>query len=179
MYRGPDGPLPFKVRQEIIDIKDSPPLTFLVKETRHGPVISDSYARAARSLDTNRFVFALRWTALDEENQSIAGLLAMNRAKDLDTFKQALRKNYAPMQNVVMADLDGNIAYQAAGVAPKRTLQHGLYGVAPAPGWDKQYDWNGYIPFDQLPSSSNPEQGWLATANQRICLLYTSDAADE
>ena len=168
MYRGPDGLLPFKVRQEIIDIKGSSPLTFLVKETRHGPVISDSYARAARSLDTNRFVFALRWTALDEENQSIAGLLAMNRAKDLDTFKQALRKNYAPMQNVVMADLDGNIAYQAAGVAPKRTLQHGLYGVAPAPGWDKQYDWNGYIPFDQLPSSSNPEQGWLATANQRI-----------
>jgi penicillin amidase len=168
MYRGPDGPLPFKVRQEIIDIKDSAPLTFLVKETRHGPVISDSYARAARSLDTSRFAFALRWTALDEENQSIAGLLAMNRAKDLETFKQALRKNYAPMQNVVMADLDGNIAYQAAGVAPKRILQHGLYGVAPALGWDKQYDWNGYVPFDQLPSSNNPEQGWLATANQRI-----------
>ena len=168
MYRGPDGPLPFKVRQEIIDIKDSTPLTFLVKETRHGPVISDSYARAARSLDTNKFVFALRWTALDEENQSIAGLLAMNRAKDLDSFKQALRKNYAPMQNVVMADVDGNISYQAAGVAPKRILQHGLYGVAPALGWDKQYDWSGYIPFDQLPSNNNPEQGWIATANQRI-----------
>lgn len=168
MYRGPDGPLPFKVRQEIIDIKDSPSLTFLVKETRHGPVISDSYARAARSLDTSRFVFALRWTALDDENQSIAGLLAMNRAKDLDSFKQALRMNYAPMQNVVMADVDGNIAYQAAGVSPKRVLQHGLYGVAPALGWDKQYDWTGYIPFDQLPSSNNPEQGWIATANQRI-----------
>jgi penicillin amidase len=72
------------------------------------------------------------------------------------------------MQNVVMADTDGNIAYQAAGVAPKRTLHQGLYGVAPAIGWEKQYDWTAYVPYDQLPSSSNPEQGWLATANQKI-----------
>lgn len=92
----------------------------------------------------------------------------MNRASDLDQFKLALRKNYAPMQNVVMADTEGNIAYQAAGVAPKRVLHHGLYGVAPAPGWEKQYDWNGYIPFEQLPASHNPEQGWIATANQKI-----------
>jgi len=168
MYRGPDGPLPFKVHQEIIDIKGAPSLTFLVKETRHGPVISDSNARAKRSIDTDRFALALRWTALDIENQSIAGLLDMNRADDLDQFKQALRRNYAPMQNVVMADTEGNIAYQAAGVAPKRVLHQGLYGVAPAPGWDRQYDWNGYVPFEQLPASDNPEQGWLATANQKI-----------
>ena len=168
MYRGPDGMLPFKVHQEIIGIKGAPPLTFLVKETRHGPVISDSYARAKKAIDTNRYALALRWTALDNENQSVVGLLEMNRAKDLDSFKEALRKNYAPMQNVVMADSQGNIAYQAAGVAPKRLLHHGLYGVAPALGWEKQYDWNGYVPFDQLPDSSNPEQGWIATANQRI-----------
>lgn len=168
MYRGPDGPLPFKVRQEIIDIKDSPSLTFLVKETRHGPVISDSHARAKRAIDTERFALALRWTALDIENQSVVGLLEANRATDIDSFKSALRKNYAPMQNVVIADSDGNIAYQAAGIAPKRLLHHGLYGVAPAPGWEKQYDWSGYVPFEQLPASNNPEQGWLATANQRI-----------
>ena len=168
VYRGPDGPLPFKVRQEIIDIKGEPPLRFLVKETRHGPVISDSYARAKRAIDTDRFVLALRWTALDTENQSIAGLLEMNHAKDLDTFKQALRKNYAPMQNVVMADTGGNIALQAAGVAPKRTLHQGLYGVAPALGWEKQYDWTGYVPFEQLPSSNNPDSHWIATANQKM-----------
>jgi penicillin amidase len=168
MYRGPDGPLPFKVHQEIIDIKGAPSITFLVKETRHGPVISDAHARAKRSIDTKRFALALRWTALDIENQSVAGLLEMNRAKDIDSFKQALRKNYAPMQNVVMADAEGNITYQAAGVAPKRILHQGLYGVAPAPGWEKQFDWNGYVPFEQLPASNNPEQGWLATANQRI-----------
>ncbi len=168
MYRGPDGMLPFKVRQEIIDVKGAQPIHFIVKETRHGPVISDSYARAKRAIDTDRYALALRWTALDIENQSVAGLLELNRAKDLDTFKQSLRKNYAPMQNVVMADVDGNIAYQAAGIAPKRTLHRGLYGAAPALGWEKQYDWNGYVPFDQLPASHNPEQGWIATANQRI-----------
>ncbi len=168
MYRGPDGLLPFKVRQEIIDIKGAPSLNFIVKETRHGPVISDSYESARRAIDTDRYALALRWTALDTENQSVAGLLEMNRAQDLDTFKHALRKNYAPMQNVVMADAEGNIAYQAAGVAPKRVLHQGLYGAAPAPGWEKQYDWNGYVPFEQLPASNNPEQGWIATANQRI-----------
>jgi penicillin G amidase len=168
MYRGPDGPLAFKVRQEIIDIKGAPSLTFLVKETRHGPVISDSYARAKRTIDTNHFALALRWTALDTENQSVAGLLDLNQASTLNAFKKSLPKNYAPMQNVIMADTDGNISYQTAGVAPKRTLNQGLYGVAPAIGWERQYDWTSYIPFDQLPSSTNPEQGWLATANQKI-----------
>ena len=173
LYRGPEGSLPFKVHQEIIDIKGEPPLRFLVKETRHGPVISESYARAKRVIDTDRFVLALRWTALDVENQSVAGLLDMNHAKDLETFKQALRKNYAPMQNVVMADVDGNISFQAAGVAPKRTLHQGLYGVAPALGWEKQYDWTGYIPFEQLPNSHNPDSNWIATANQQI--IATND----
>jgi penicillin amidase len=168
IYRGPEGPLTFKVHQEIIDIKGESPLRFLVKETRHGPVISESYTRAKRAIDTDRFVLALRWTALDIENQSVAGLLDMNHAKDLDTFKQALRKNYAPMQNVVMADLDGNISFQAAGVAPRRTLYQGLYGVAPALGWEKQYDWAGYVPFDQLPNSNNPDINWIVTANQKI-----------
>ncbi len=168
VYRGPDGPLPFTVRQEIIDIKGEVSQRFLVKETQHGPVISESYARAKRIIDTNRYALALRWTALDVENQSVAGLLDMNHAKDLDAFKKALRKNYAPMQNVVMADVDGNISYQAAGVAPKRTLHQGLYGVAPALGWEKQYDWTGYVPFEQLPNSSNPDANWIATANQKI-----------
>ncbi len=168
MYRGPDGPLSFRVHQEIIDIKDRPPLRFLVKDSRHGPIISDAYQRAKNIIDTDRFALSLRWTALDVENQSVVGLLEMNRSINLDSFKEALRKNYAPMQNVVMADLEGNISYQAAGAAPKRTLHQGLYGVAPAPGWEKQHDWTGYIPFEQLPSSNNPNQGWIATANQQI-----------
>jgi len=167
-YRTPDGMATFLIREEVIEIKNKPAHRFIIKQSRHGPIISESYDRAKNLINTDRFALALRWTALDLDNQSVIGLLDMNRATNLDGFKKALRKNYAPMQNVVMADTAGNIAFQAAGVAPKRTLHQGLYGVAPAPGWDKQYDWQGYIPFDQLPALDNPEQGWLATANQQI-----------
>ncbi|MDP3620763.1 MAG: penicillin acylase family protein [Polynucleobacter sp.] len=167
-YRTPEGMTPFWIREEVIEIKNNPPHRFIVKESRHGPIISDTYDRASALIDTKRFALALRWTALDLENQSVMGLLEMNRATSLDAFKAALRKNHAPMQSVVMADTEGNIAMQVAGVAPKRTLRQGLYGVAPAPGWEKQYDWNGYVPFEQLPSNTNPEQGWIATANQQI-----------
>lgn len=167
-YRTPDGMAAFLVREEIIEIRNKPVHRFIVKQSRHGPIISESYDRARNLINTERFALALRWTALDLENQSVLGLLEMNRATNLDAFKKALRKNYAPMQSVVMADTAGNIAFQAAGVAPKRTLHQGLYGIAPAPGWDKQYDWQGYIPFDQLPAENNPEQGWIATANQQI-----------
>jgi penicillin amidase len=167
-YRTPDGMAAFLVREEVIEIKNKPAHRFIVKKSRHGPIISESYDRARNLINTDRFALALRWTALDLDNQSVIGLLDMNRATNLEAFKKALRKNYAPMQNVVMADTVGNIVFQTAGVAPKRTLHQGLYGVAPAPGWDKQYDWQDYIPFDQLPAAENPEHGWLATANQQI-----------
>ena len=168
LYRGPDGPLSFQVREEIIDIKGENSLRFIVKESRHGPIISDAYEQAKNTIDANRYALALRWTALDLENQSLATLLNMNRAESIDAFKNSLRHFYAPMQNIVMADTSGNIAFQVAGVAPKRTLYQGLYGIAPAPGWDRQYDWSSYIPFDQLPASTNPAEGWLASANQQI-----------
>lgn len=168
LYRGPDGPLSFQVREEIIDIKGENSLRFIVKESRHGPIISDAYEQAKNTIDANRYTLALRWTALDLENQSLATLLDMNRAESIDAFKNSLRHFYAPMQNIVMADTSGNIAFQVAGVAPKRTLYQGLYGIAPAPGWDRQYDWSSYIPFDQLPASTNPAEGWLASANQQI-----------
>ncbi len=168
LYRGPDGPLSFQVREEIIDIKGENSLRFIVKESRHGPIISDAYEQAKNTIDANRYALALRWAALDLENQSLATLLDMNRAESIDAFKNSLRHFYAPMQNIVMADTSGNIAFQVAGVAPKRTLYQGLYGIAPAPGWDRQYDWSSYIPFDQLPASTNPAEGWLASANQQI-----------
>jgi penicillin amidase len=167
-YLTPDGMAAFFVREEVIEIRNKPAHRFIVKQSRHGPIISEAYDRARNLINTDRFALALRWTALDLDNQSVIGLLDMNRATNLETFKKALRKNYAPMQNVVMADTSGNIAFQVSGVAPKRTLHQGLYGIAPAPGWDKQYDWQGYIPFDQLPALDNPEQAWIATANQQI-----------
>lgn len=167
-YIGPDGPISFLAREEIIQIKDKPPLRFVVKQSRHGPIISDSHARAKKVIDTKRYALALRWTALDVENQTLLGGILMNRADSIDSLKVALRHHYAPMQTVAMADTQGNIALQVAGVAPRRQLHQGLYGVGPALGWERQYDWTAYVPFEQLPSYSNPTSEWLASANQEI-----------
>jgi len=167
-YKTPDGYKNFKVRRESILVKNKPAVQFLVRESRHGPVISDALPKAAKVIDTSKYVLSLRWTALDKNNQTIQASLDSNRAKDLDEFKVAIRKHYAPMQNIVMADVDGNIAFEAAGVAPKRTRGVGLAGVVPALGWDKQYDWGEYLKFEQLPAEDNPHRGWIATANQRV-----------
>ena len=167
-YIGPDGPLSFLAREEIIQIKDKPPLRFVVKQSQHGPIISDSHARAQKIIDTKRFALALRWTALDVENQTLLGGILMNRADSIESFKSALRHHYAPMQTVAIADTQGNIALQVAGTSPRRQLYQGLYGVAPALGWERSFAWTAYLPFEQLPSFTNPESAWLASANQQI-----------
>ncbi|NCY01171.1 MAG: penicillin acylase family protein, partial [Burkholderiaceae bacterium] len=167
-YIGPDGPLSFLVREEIIQIKDKPPLRFVVKQSQHGPIISDSHARAQKIIDSKRFALALRWTALDTENQTLLGGIMMNRADSMESFKSALRYHYAPMQTVAIADTQGNIALQVAGTTPRRQPGQGLYGVAPALGWERSFDWVSYLPFEQLPSAINPDSGWLASANQQI-----------
>lgn len=168
LYKTPEGWSSFKVRRETILVKGKPSVNFLVRETRHGPVISDAYPRAAKVIDTQKYALALKWTALDTNNQSIQAMFDMNKAEDLDDFKTAIRKNYAPMQNIVMADTSGTIRYEAAGVAPFRHKKAGLAGVAPALGWEKQYDWGPYIKAEDLPHQENPSKGWLATANQRV-----------
>ena len=167
-YISPDGPLSFLVREEIIQIKNKAPFRFVIKQSRHGPVISDSHARAQKIIDTNRYALTLRWTALDVENQTLLGGIMMNRADSIESFKSALRYHYAPMQTVAIADTQGNIALQVAGTAPRRQIGQDLYGVAPALGWERQFDWIAYLPFEQLPSSTNPDSGWLASANQQI-----------
>lgn len=167
-YKTPDGMAKFKVRRESIQIKGKPPLNFMVRESRHGPIISDAFPRSSQVIDTSKYVLALKWTALDPKNQTIQASLDSNRAKNLDEFKLAIRKHYAPMQNIVMADVEGNIAFEAAGVSPKRNRGSGLGGVVPALGWDKQYDWTEYVPTKNLPADENPSKGWIATANQRV-----------
>ncbi len=166
-YKTPQGYENFILREETIVIKDHEPLRFLSRETRHGPVISDAHQRAQSLIDTQRFAISMKWAALDTANQTLVAGFQMNQAQNLEEFKNALKNYYAPMQNVVMADKDGQIAYRAAGVAPKRTKGQGLFGVAPALGWDKQYDWGPYFSQDTLPKEINSKT-WVATANHRV-----------
>src|SRR5690606_35047936 len=107
---------------------------------------------------------ALRWTALDP-NATAEAIFLLNRARDWESFRNAARFFAVPAQNLLYADVDGNIGYQSPGLIPIRGAGDGTY---PVPGWDPTYDWTGYIPFEDLPSVRNPEEGWIVTANQAV-----------
>lgn len=172
LYRAPDiqgHPAweSFQARPETIAVKGKPPVHITVRETRHGPVLSDVQKSHGELLDTTRFVLALRWSALDADNQTVLAGLEGNRAQSVEELTKAYRHYHSPMQNVVMADTRGRIAFQAFGKVPLRKAANDIRGVAPAPGWDARYDWDGWIAIDETPQDSGAK-GWIATANQRI-----------
>jgi penicillin amidase len=167
-YQTPDGWAKFETSTETIKVRGKPDVTITVRRTRHGPVISD--AGMADGVDAAKagLVLAMRWTALDTDANLIAPSLAMSRAKSVAEFIDASRGWVAPMQNMVVADRSGRIGYIAPGRVPIRRPDNDLKGVAPAPGWDARYDWQGWVPFDALPQQRDPESGFIATANQRV-----------
>lgn len=166
-YKTPTGWETFETRVERIAVKDKAAVDHMVRSTRHGPVLSDAQASHGEVIDLSRFVLALRWTALDADNLSLISGLRAPQARNVDELIKAYADNHSPMQNIVMADIEGKIAYKAAGRVPLRGAANDIRGVAPAPGWDARYDWGGWIPYDQTPKDDG-QKGWIATANQRI-----------
>lgn len=168
--RNPDNPYQFEFMEQWEDatviteklyIKDQDePETFEIVITRHGPIISE-FAFQEEGNDT---ALSLRWTA-HEPTQEIEAVLRYNQAKNLDEFKEALTYFQAPAQNFIFADKDGNIAYRANGWIPIRKQNEALL---PAPGWNADYEWQGYIPWDELPTIVNPPNGFIATANNKV-----------
>ena len=117
-YLGPDGPRPFEVREEVIGIKDEKPVRLTVRTTHHGPVISDLMAERHRaSLDN--VVLSLAWTALEDEDTTARALLGIQEARDWREFEAALRDYAGPQQNVVYADVDGNVGLIAPARIPR------------------------------------------------------------
>ncbi len=145
------------VREEIRVRGREEPVVEEVLVTRHGPIISPCLPGVDRPL-------ALRSVCL-EERDFAGGLLALMQAEDWEGFRSALRGWVSSVLNFVYADVDGNIGYQMAGLVPVR--RKGL-GLAPAPGWTGEYEWEGYLPFEELPHSFNPPSHWLATANNKV-----------
>ncbi len=142
-------------RQEVIHIKGTPAVTIDVRVTRHGPVVSELEPGESRNL-------ALRWTLYDGIHNPF---FAVDSAQNWDEFRRAFASFDAPAQNVVFADIDGNIGYQATGKIPIRATGD---GSLPADGSNDAHEWTGFIPFDKLPNIFNPPQGIIATANSRI-----------
>ena len=157
------------VVQDQIAVKGGGSVPLTIRGTRHGPLITDVYGLDKFSqqagLDaSSQYALALRWTAL-EPNFLFRSIFKLNRAQNFDQFREALRDFAAPSQNVIYADVDGNIGYQMPGQVPIRKQGDGL---APVPGWTDDYEWTGYIPFEKLPYSYNPPQGYIATANNAV-----------
>ncbi|OHD74521.1 MAG: hypothetical protein A2V99_08525 [Spirochaetes bacterium RBG_16_67_19] len=165
-----------EVRVEVIKVRKAvEPVRLRVRTTRHGPVLSDralwselggyTVAPGREFPDgVGLTAVALRWTAL-EPGRLFEAVLRLDQASDFREFREALRYWDVPAQNIVYADVDGNIGYQVPGLQPIRARGHGL---APAPGWTDQYEWTGYIPYEKLPYLFNPEVGYIVTANARI-----------
>jgi penicillin amidase len=166
-YLAPDGPRQFQIIEETIKVKGAEPEKLHVRISRHGPVISD-VVRSAKDDAPRGHVIAFAWTALAEDDRTVQSALGMARARDWNGFLAAARDFESPQQNMVYADVDGNIGFVAAGRVPIRKPANDLKGMAPAPGWLAKYDWDGYIPFEQLPRSFNPLSGAVVTANHRI-----------
>jgi penicillin G amidase len=159
----------FDVREESIPVKgEAMPTVLTVRSTRHGPVLSDGQAFHAQLINTQKYVLALRWAALDADNQTVRAGLEGNFAQSVGDILQAYRHYHSPMQSVVVADTAGRIHFQAVGKVPVRKPGNDLKGVAPAPGWLAQYDWDGWIAFDNTPQDAGANKGWVATANQDI-----------
>lgn len=143
-------------RREVIHVKGERDVVFDVLTTRHGPIVSELAPGEHRQI-------ALKWT-LYEFGMS-APFEKVNSAQNWQDFRAAFQSFTSPGQNVVYADVDGNIGYQATGAIPLRFTGN---GALPVEGDVDLYEWTGYIPFEKLPSVFNPPSGILATANGRI-----------
>ena len=154
-YKTPAGWLDARHRQETIHVKGKPDVTLDVVTTRHGPIITELLPGETRKI-------ALRWTLQDG-----MGLIFFDAdsAENWEQFRKAFSGFGAPGQNVVYADVDGHIGYQATGRVPVRAAGD---GSLPVSGSDDAHEWTGWIPFDEMPHVYDPPSGILATANGRI-----------
>jgi penicillin amidase len=171
--------IPLTVREEEIEVRDGDDVTIRVRSTAHGPLLSDLTGDLGEAIDDTEdsgvvpdvnerwdHAVSLAWTALDPQPTADA-LYALNLATDWRSFHAALADFDVPGQNVVYADTEGHVGYQATGRVPIR--KSGNDGLLPAAGWQAENDWTGqYVPYDALPNVLDPDSGVIVTANQAI-----------
>ncbi len=158
-YRHRNEWKPFRVRQEIIQVADGSPDTLLVRETVHGVIISDLHPLAAQE----ERPIALRWVGQDLTDE-VQGYIELNLARNWAEFSAAAAKYALPGQNMVYADIDGNIGWRPFVKLPLRRPGTGLFVM---PGASGEYDWQGFVPFEEMPFLYNPAAGYVATANNK------------
>jgi penicillin amidase len=171
--------VPVETRQETIKVAGGADEQITVRSTVHGPVLSDvveSLADAGSRAPTQQegdestdYAVSLAWTGLIPGTTADA-ILGFNLATDFEEFRQASRSFSVPAQNLVFADTSGHIGYQAPGQIPVRrpAIPRTPPGYWPAPGWDSDYDWKGFVDPEDLPWTLDPEDGMIVTANQQV-----------
>jgi penicillin amidase len=175
----PDNPHQYEVNGAWVDMevitetiqvgaKDTVELE--VRLTRHGPIITEVYGLSEfheeSGLDLpENYAIALQWTAL-EPSTTLQAVMKVDYAQNWEDFRDAAREFAAPPQNMLYADVDGNIGYQMPGNIPIRAGDSD--GRYPVPGWTDDHEWEGYIPFEELPFTYNPSTGYIATANNAV-----------
>jgi penicillin amidase len=147
----------FTIQREVINIKNEDDTVFTRRLTNHGPVISDIYPDQQFIEDR---VITMKWTGHEVSNE-VGALFGMNWAQSLEEFQQAARQFKVPGQNLIYADKVGNIAQLSVAKVPIRSGNP----IDLRNGWDPNEDWQGYVPYEDLPSTINPDRGWLANAN--------------
>ncbi|MFB0517006.1 MAG: penicillin acylase family protein [Candidatus Neomarinimicrobiota bacterium] len=151
--------LPFTERKETIQVKGGEPVILIVQETVHGVVINDRHAIAGLSDKP----VTMRWTGQDVTDE-VAALIKLNLARNWEEFSAAARLFTVPGQNVVYADRVGNIGWRPFVRLPVRK---GGSGLLVMPGASGEWDWQGYVPFEEMPYRYNPPEGCIATANNK------------
>jgi penicillin G amidase len=141
-----------RLETERIPVKGAKPQEFQQWVTRHGPISASEQGR----------FLALRWSAAEPGSFQFP-FLEVNRARNWQEFTAAIARFAGPGQNFVYADVDGNIGYHATGKLP---IRKNYDGDVPVDGSSGENEWEGFIPFEQLPTFYNPPQGWIITANQ-------------
>ena len=164
---------------EIIEVAGSDPIVIEVRETHHGPIVSDrsfpinlsseegesTFREEARIDLPDNFAVSLSWSALIP-GETFVGIRDFNYASNWEEFREATKKFHVPAQNLLYADRDGNIGYQSPGKLPIR--RDGLHGDLPIEGWLSENDWQGFVDFEELPYTLNPSSGYIITANQSV-----------
>ncbi len=149
--------LDMEVIEEVIKVNGGEDIVLEVRTTHHGPIISDIR-------DDVNDVLALKWTQ-QEPSRILQSIVLLGQAQNYENFREALRYWDVPSQNVIYADREGNIAYQTPGLIP---LRKNGRGEVPVPGWTGEYEWEGWLPYEELPALFNPEQGYIVTANHAV-----------
>ncbi len=162
----PDNPRQYEVNgewqdmvliKEEIKVNGGETVVLDVYETVHGPLLNTLDEELEQALTA-------RWTAATP-SRIFQSVIELNQAQDYEGFRDALSKWDSSPQNIVYADVDGNIAYQSTGLYPVR---RGWEGTQPVAGWTGEFEWDGFIPYDEMPRLFNPPEGFIVTANNAI-----------